>query len=115
MSLGVAFEETFTVQGEGPMPTYSYAECLQTAYRINWRISDVIGTHRFDRSRRWLPSGLSGVDQISCLTAEEKTKPLPRIFRHGAGRRSGGQSTESGGLFRQARGAIEELKKELTG
>jgi hypothetical protein len=56
------------------MPTYSYAECLQTAYRINWRISDVIGTHQFDRSRRWLPSPLSGADRISCLTEEEKTK-----------------------------------------
>lgn len=56
------------------MPTYSYAECLQTAYRVNWRISDVLGTHRFDRSRRWLPSQLSGVARISCLTRDEKTK-----------------------------------------
>jgi hypothetical protein len=56
------------------MPTYSYAECLQTAYRINWRISDVVGTHQFDRSRRWLPSQLSGVDRISCLSEAEKTK-----------------------------------------
>ena len=56
------------------MPTYSYAECLQTAYRVNWRINDVIGGRRFDRSRRWLPSQLSGVDQISCLSEDEKTK-----------------------------------------
>jgi hypothetical protein len=56
------------------MPTYSYADCLQTSYRINWRISDVIGTHQFDRTRRWLPSRLSAVDTISCLTEAEKTK-----------------------------------------
>jgi hypothetical protein len=56
------------------MPTYSYEECLQTAYRVNWRIGDVMGTQQFDRTRRWLPSALSGVDRISALTAEEKTK-----------------------------------------
>jgi hypothetical protein len=56
------------------MPTYSYEECLQTAYRINWRIGDVIGTQQFDRARRWLPSALSGIDRISGLTEDEKTK-----------------------------------------
>src|SRR5229473_8390215 len=56
------------------MPTYSYAECLQTAYRVNWRISDVLGSRRFDRSRRCLPSQLSGVARISCLSEDEKTK-----------------------------------------
>jgi len=56
------------------MPTYSYEECLQTAYRINWRIGDVIGSQQFDRSRRWLPRALSGVDHISGLTEDEQTK-----------------------------------------
>jgi len=56
------------------MPTYSYAECLQTAYRVNWRIDDVLRGHQFDRSRRWLPSRLSGADRIACLTDAEKTK-----------------------------------------
>ena len=56
------------------MATYSYAECLQTAYRVNWRISDVIGDHRFDPSRRWLPARLSGIDTVSCLSEEDKTK-----------------------------------------
>ena len=56
------------------MTTYSYAECLQTAYRINWRIADVVGTHQFDPTRRWLPSQLSAADRISCLTDEERTK-----------------------------------------
>src|SRR5947207_7403818 len=56
------------------MTNYSYAECLQTSYRINWRISDVIGTHAFDPSRRWLPATLSAVDRISSLSDAEKTK-----------------------------------------
>ena len=56
------------------MTTYSYAECLQTSYRINWRISEVIGTHAFDRTRRWLPAKLSAVDRISSLSDAEKTK-----------------------------------------
>jgi hypothetical protein len=56
------------------MPTYSYAECLQTAYRVNWRIDDVLGGRQFDPSRRWLPSRLSGIHRIGCLTEAEKTK-----------------------------------------
>jgi hypothetical protein len=56
------------------MASYSYAECLQIAYRINWRIDDVIGAHRFDRARRWLPSALSAADRVSSLTEEERTQ-----------------------------------------
>ena len=56
------------------MPIYSYEECLQTAYRINWRIADVIESQQFDSSRRWLPRALSGVDRVSGLTEDEKTK-----------------------------------------
>src|SRR5262245_38340651 len=60
--------------GRKPMPTYSYAECLQTAYRVNWRIDDVLGGRQFDPSRRWLPSRLSGAHRIGCLTEAERTK-----------------------------------------
>ena len=56
------------------MPTYSYEECLQTAYRINWRIGDVIGSQQFDCSRRWLPRALSGVNRCADLTEDEKMK-----------------------------------------
>lgn len=56
------------------MAQYSYADCLQASYRVNWKISDVLDGHRFDPSRRWLPPQLSGADAIVSLSAEEKTK-----------------------------------------
>jgi len=56
------------------MTTYSYAECLQNSYRVNWKISDVIGGRDFDPTHRWLPARLSGAAAVSCLTEQEKTK-----------------------------------------
>jgi hypothetical protein len=56
------------------MSTYSYADCLQKSYRVNWKISDVIGGRHFDPSRRWLPAQLSGADRIACLAPAEKLK-----------------------------------------
>src|SRR5262245_4395645 len=55
-------------------PDYSYADCLEKSYRINWRISEVLGDREFDSSQRWLPSALSGADGASCLDEEEKIK-----------------------------------------
>ena len=54
--------------------TYSYAECLQNSYRVNWKIGDVVDGRRFDLSRRWLPAQLSGADAVASLSADEKTK-----------------------------------------
>jgi hypothetical protein len=56
------------------MTTYSYADCLQKSYRVNWKIGDVVDGRRFDPSRRWLPTQLSGADGITSLSPEEKTK-----------------------------------------
>jgi hypothetical protein len=56
------------------MPNYSYAECLQNSYRVNWKIDDVIGGRAFDASRRWLPSQLSAAGAVSCLTEAERIK-----------------------------------------
>lgn len=56
------------------VPTYSYAECLQNSYRVNWKIGDVVDGRRFDLSRRWLPAQLSGADAVASLSADEKTK-----------------------------------------
>jgi hypothetical protein len=56
------------------MATYSYTECLQNAYRVNWRLDEVLGARQFDRSRRWLPARLSGAAGARCLTIEEKVK-----------------------------------------
>ena len=56
------------------MARYSYAECLQKSYRVNWKIGDVVDGRRFDPSRRWLPAQLSAADAIASLNPEEKTK-----------------------------------------
>lgn len=53
------------------MHTYSYADCLSTSLRVNWRVEDVLGDDSFDPTRPWLPSALSAVDGITCLTERE--------------------------------------------
>ena len=54
------------------MPTYSYADCLTNAYKVNWRIEDVLGERRIDHARRWLPSALSGASAATCLDEAER-------------------------------------------
>ena len=56
------------------MPQYSYAECLQRSYRVNWKISDVVSGQWFDTSRRWLPGRLSAADTVVSLSRDEKRK-----------------------------------------
>jgi hypothetical protein len=56
------------------MSAYSYADCLQKSYRVSWKVADVVGGRRFDTTRRWLPSSLSGADRIACLAPAEKVK-----------------------------------------
>jgi P-aminobenzoate N-oxygenase AurF len=56
------------------MATYSYGGCLEQAYRVNWKIKDVLGTVGFDPGRPWLPEELSGGRGIHCLNPEEKRK-----------------------------------------
>jgi hypothetical protein len=59
---------------EDAMGAYSYAECLQNSYRVNWKIADVIAGRHFDPSRAWLPARLSGAARVSCLSPAEKLK-----------------------------------------
>ncbi len=54
------------------MSTYSYSDCLQHAYRIHWKIDDVLGTKRFDAAQSWLPESLSGASTLDFLDADEK-------------------------------------------
>lgn len=56
------------------MSAYSYAECLQNSYRVNWTIADVVGGRHFDATRPWLPARLSGADRVACLSPAEKLK-----------------------------------------
>src|SRR5262245_21497748 len=61
-------------EGGHDMSAYSYAECLQNSYRVNWKIGDILAARWFDKSRRWLPARLSGVSRIRSLSADDKTK-----------------------------------------
>lgn len=56
------------------MPTYSFSKCLENAYRVNWKISDVLASEPFDRSRTWLPTSLSGASRLTSLNDEERRK-----------------------------------------
>lgn len=56
------------------MNDYSYQSCLETAYRVNWRIDEILADQSFDPLKPWLPPRLSGADSIECLTYEEKIK-----------------------------------------
>jgi len=53
---------------------YSYAECLQNSYRVNWKIADVVDGRHFDVARRWLPTQLSAADSVTSLSEDEKRK-----------------------------------------
>jgi len=54
------------------MTTYSYAECLENAYKVNWRIEDVLKDQAFDLAKRWLPMSLSGASRTTCLDEDEQ-------------------------------------------
>jgi hypothetical protein len=56
------------------MTTYSYGDCLQKSYRVNWKISDVLAGRQFDTSRPWLPARLSGASRVASLSPAEKIK-----------------------------------------
>ncbi|MEB3331666.1 MAG: hypothetical protein VKI83_04135 [Synechococcaceae cyanobacterium] len=50
-----------------------YAQTLQRAARVNWRIEDIIGADkRLDFTKRFLPDVLARVESISCLNDVEK-------------------------------------------
>jgi hypothetical protein len=54
------------------MPSYSYADCLERSYKVNWKIKDVLGFADFDLDRDWLPAGLSARGGCRCLDAREQ-------------------------------------------
>ena len=50
-----------------------YARCIDASKRIRWDIDrDVIRGRRFDLSKRFLPDGLSRVDELAFLSPEER-------------------------------------------
>jgi len=59
-----------------------YAKCVEVSKRIRWDIDrDVIRGRRFDFTKKFLPDGLSKVEQLPFLTAAEK-----RLFSQVQGR-----------------------------
>jgi hypothetical protein len=53
--------------------TKRYAKCIEVSKRIRWDIDrDVIRGRKFDFSRKFLPDGLSRVDQLDFLNASER-------------------------------------------
>ncbi len=55
------------------MKGYDYAKCIEISKRVRWDIDkDVIRERKFDLSQKFLPDGLSQVDQFDFLNEEEK-------------------------------------------
>ena len=53
--------------------TQRYAKCIETSKRINWDIDrDVIRGRQFDFTKKFLPDGLSKVNQLTFLQPHEK-------------------------------------------
>jgi|APFre7841882724_1041349.scaffolds.fasta_scaffold03642_4 hypothetical protein len=57
-----------------PRPeSHSYAKCIEVSKRVRWEIDrDVIRGRGFDLSKKFLPDGLSKVQEMTTLSAAEK-------------------------------------------
>jgi hypothetical protein len=52
--------------------TGKYAKCVESAKRIHWDIDKgVLRGREFDFSKKFLPDGISKLDQLTFLTADE--------------------------------------------
>jgi hypothetical protein len=60
-------------QAVKPVDTQRYAKCVEVSKRIRWDTDrDVIRGRRFDLARKFLPDGLSKVNELAFLSAKEK-------------------------------------------
>ncbi|HET9404947.1 MAG TPA: hypothetical protein VFO57_10235 [Burkholderiales bacterium] len=58
---------------QDPVDTKQYAKCIEVSKRVRWDIDrDVIRGRAFDQSKKFLPDGLSLVDQLDFLDAGER-------------------------------------------
>jgi len=63
---------TATAQPKPSVHTVRYARCIEVSRRVRWDIErDVIRGRRFDLGRRFLPDGLSRVNELTFLGADE--------------------------------------------
>ena len=53
---------------------YTYRSNLEASQKVNWKIEEVIAGRTFDFSKRFLPEALAGVEEVRCLSTEEKLK-----------------------------------------
>jgi hypothetical protein len=50
-----------------------YAKCIEVSKRVRWDIDrDVLRARKFDYSKKFLPDGLSKIDQLEFLSASER-------------------------------------------
>ena len=54
--------------------SYSYADILQSSLKVAWTERQVLEGKDFDYSKRFLPNGLTRVDDIRCLDDRDKLK-----------------------------------------
>jgi len=55
------------------MEGYDYAKCIELSKKVRWEIDkDVIRGRKFDLSQKFLPDGLSKVNQLDFLNEEER-------------------------------------------
>jgi len=65
--------ETMTTQACTATDTARYQRCIKASKRVRWDIdADVIRGRQFDFNQKFLPEGLSQVDQLDFLSAAEK-------------------------------------------
>jgi hypothetical protein len=56
-----------------PEASARYAKCIEVSKRVRWEIErDVIRGRKFDITKKFLPDGLSKVDELAFLSSEEK-------------------------------------------
>ena len=53
---------------------YDYARALDGSIHHSWTVDDVFQGRTLDFTKRFLPDRIAGVDEITCLTDEEKLK-----------------------------------------
>ena len=61
------------MQAQYVEPASRYARCIEVSKRIRWDIDrDVIRGRDFDYTKKFLPDGLSKIDRLAFLTADER-------------------------------------------
>ena len=60
-------------QASYPLDVERYAKCIEVSKRVRWDIDrDVIRGRSFDFSQKFLPDGISKVDQLDFLSSDEQ-------------------------------------------